>query len=69
MSKEKQYYIGHVSNDTIPFIEHIINNTNLDVIEVMNKMNIGDDNRIYIAKFLQKKGILTNKVLIKKDNE
>jgi hypothetical protein len=49
-----RFYLGQVPNESVAFLEHIASNTNLNVLDVMEKMNLGDPNRIYVAKILTK---------------
>ena len=48
------FYLGDVPNETVSFLEHIVSNTNLNLLDTMDKMKIGDPNRIYVAKILNK---------------
>lgn len=50
--ENRYFYLGEVPNEAVSFLEHIVNNTNLNVLNIMDKMNLGDPNRIYIAKIL-----------------
>lgn len=52
--KDNYFYLGEVPNESVPFLNHIMNNTKLNILDVMEKMNIGDPNRIYVAKILTK---------------
>lgn len=60
MKAKFDFYLGDISNENIPFLKHIMTNTNLNVLEIMEKLEIGDPNRIYIAKILFKKKKIKN---------
>lgn len=66
--KTINFYLGDIPDNVISTLEHLVSEKNMDLFKVMEMFNLGDPNRIYIAKKLFKnEKIKWNQVILEKE--
>ena len=72
MSDKKtiNFYLGDIPDNAISTLQHMVEKKNMNLFTLMEKLNLGDPNRLYVAKILFKgKNINWDEVILNKGNK